>query len=486
MTVQEHNRLLDYQRIQIERGPNLHLISHKSCLPEEISISMTVGFGGVHLSSMDEMGHIYYYPQGMAHFMEHFLFWASFHKQIEFISRKYGIDINGVVIPDCTVWYAKGAMLSSGTQYNKIEAVCEILHSLLALLTTDMDEIDDQLIASTVTDIRNERNERHSNWSYVMQLRLLDALFSNNPIRYDMLGTYQSLSEIKVEHIKSALHCMRSNVSSVTLLGHSFTNELIEKTKQILIQFSSTVTSELKPLSLHSKSPTTKKSFVGLRANIQGNDAFVKLGIKLLPLRCAFPTTDEFLRMYLLNILLATKRDNIPRQFGNHLGIINRIQSTKTSSKGVLRSSVSSLISHTARVYFIGGHINDNWFFLDPHNLKEVTQSLKERFVYSLEKIITDVELNIEGLGDLIPNHYQIEDQFQLQINNAYNNIISNHYAVMKLCNQADLFGYTLYDMLNAFGVLSRTDVNILIMELKHSQENMALACTTRDFIDLF
>lgn len=472
----DYSPYVSYKSLDLQGGPRLHFISCQNEFPDLVSVSVTVNFGGIHLACADVSDNVHDFPQGMAHFMEHFLFWLNFSEIVKPLELKYAASLNAVVTADRTIWYLKRALVDDrlledatkwGTvqlpdEVKKNEAICDILKGLISVaIGIDESRKDHfiELIDKSVTDIRNEISERHTGfmtpnikslnltlkenskrrYDYALQVILRSVLYQNNPIRYDWLGSKETLQKITLTHVEKALELIRNNILSIVVVGHTFSEKTVTEAKQTVEEILRTYTiqSNIRPISPGEEPLVVTNPLRGVHRDSSINTpSLAMLGIKLLPLQQLFPSPEIFKHSYLLNYL----------------------------AMNYIRQPIRGLVSQHSRFYFIGTNIEDPFFFLD---------------IDSCYRVIKDLKLQ------LVQRLLNFQRNFDTWIADAYVAILSNPIALMKLCHAADLFGFKLSDLLNSFNVIQPSDLDPLILELKEAKNNVALVYTG-EFVDLF
>jgi hypothetical protein len=454
--------------IELPGEPRLHFVVSPHTPPDYIEVCVTVGFGGTHLACIDDIGLTHEFPMGTAHFMEHFLFWQNLDR-MKNLARKYAAAPNSVVTYDRTRWYLGTALLDQGL--GRDEAARDIVQSLLSVLVGHAETNTQgatggksrsragtrRLIEHTVTDIANEIGYRHTG-DYRMQLALLHAMYHNHPIRYDMLGSEESLGKIGMQHIELALDLIRTNILSITLVVHDLTEKFVDLVKQTVYeQLGQLHIRSLRPITNITEPHHTFRSHVAIkRPNYDLVDLTeVRLGIKLLPLRQAFPDPEECRRMYLVSYIAANAASR-----GR-----NRIRDIMSRDIGANRerNHITGIMSLDARAYFTGGVIHNNWFFWDPGEMAQVVREYKADFLQKLES-------------------YRIG--FTNVVELAYGRIMDYAGPLMKFCLGADLFGYQLEELLDTFSEIRASHVEILIEEVRAAQKNISLVYAS-SYVDL-
>lgn len=448
---------VNYKNITIDNGTCLHFVSSEEAWADQVSVTVTVDFGSIHLACRDLCGNTYELPQGIAHFMEHLLFWLNFDEILLPLNYKYVAEPNSVVTNDLTRWGVKGALVdelklhrTTPTDENRrTESVGDIVHSLLSILMPDdevIERISKLLIDRTVNDIVNEISERHSGFiphgnndvnskrDYVLKLKVIENLYICNPVQYDPLGTNQSLRTIEMNHIKLALRLIRYNIRSIIIVGWRLPERLITRTKQIVLDLlnRSSRSEKLYPITDVVEPLTIRKRIDNIENNLLGDYALALVGIKLLPLHEAFSSAEELHRMYLIAFLM-----------------MNRIMPGQI------------MISRFTRTYFIKGKVDDPLrLFLDPLQCAQVMSAHKTCLIDKLRS-------------------YQ--NNFNEEIEKIYTEVKSNSNTFIKLCNVADLFGCKVSQLLVQFEQISSVELESLIAELQDSRKNMTMVCAVKN-----
>ena len=429
------SHFFNYECAEMPGRRRLHIISYeRDSMPDGVSVSISVNFGSTHLSCIDSSGEVRKFPVGMAHFMEHFLFWLHFDDVLLPMTYKYYNDPNAVVTYDRTIWFQKNAYVAKSKtgKRSKAESVCNIVQSLLSVLTGEYQESKvESLILKTKNDVENEIGYRNSDLTYRMQPKLLSALYREDPIRYDVLGTPESLADIDLGHVDLAMKLIRANIQSITVMGSQLSDSFITKIKEtvldLLPEHSSTAT--IRPIS--PKIESMDVNAVSDRVlRFQGDGSYVLLGIKLLPLQKAFPARDKFKRLFLMT----------------HLAM------------NYLQPSVQGIISPHARTYFFHGYTEDSFFFWDKRDLQDYMAQMKE------------------DAAERLRNYKR---RFDVQIEFAMEKLLSNPYRLMKLCHTADLYDCRLTELTDVFETLSPIDVDQLVNELYETDKNVSMVYTT-------
>ncbi|MDQ3804223.1 MAG: hypothetical protein M3416_10380 [Acidobacteriota bacterium] len=435
----ETSRYFDYECSDLPRGVRLHIISQNTEPSPLLYVSVATGFGSTHLSCLDESGGVKHFPVGMAHFMEHLLFWLHFDDVLIPMSYKYLRDPNAVVTYDRSVWGISGAGMLEGKTYSPVKdqrrlagAAGDIVRSFLSILRTGRPRSEiNSLIAKTVNDVGLEIGHRHDNSDYVLKLELLSSLYREDPIRFDILGTRESLREITGEHINLALKVIRTNIRSVTVMGHGLSDGFVSEVRQLVSQAVSEQPAEkaVRPIPPPVESSEVNRLSAGVRCGWDYDWALGVLGVKLPPPQRAAASAEEAGRSVLINYLAM-----------NHLSL-----------------GAGGILSPRARAYFVSGVIEDRWFYWEQFTLRQVMDGFRRELVGRL-------------------NTYR--ESFEPYLAGTLKGLMREPRNLMRLCNTADLFGFKLNELTGASGSVSEADLDKLIAELRDAEGNVSLAYT--------
>jgi len=430
---------IGYRSIDIRNGPRVHFISCKTGYDDFLSIYVTVGFGSSHVKCRDHNGKEFALPRGMAHFMEHFLFWNSFEDRLCPMVHKYLVDPNAFVTYDRTSWYLRNAYIGpdeivlsplSVDEDMKISAACDIVKNLMLVnMCRNLESGNiDNLIRKTVNDVKNEISHRHSNLGYRLQMQLMQTAYARNPVRYDILGSPEDLDQIDCEkHVRIACDLVSRNIESVTVLGHNLSDKFIINVEKTVCEFVKEATKVRKLEPLTAEVMEDIKVFNNTKGvdhdNIYGK-APVLMGFKLSPLEQAYQGS-KFLRIYLVTLLI-----------------------TKYFSK-----PVNCVLSRSCRIYLVGG-VAEDYFFLDIGSISEVKEDLRKQFISRL---------------------VDFKDCFQQMKVTALTKILDSPRLLAQICDEADLYRFRLEDVLEAFNFVTERDLETLIHEIKEARHNMAI-----------
>jgi hypothetical protein len=430
------SRYFRYEYTDLPRGVRLHIISFNDTPSPLISVSVATGFGSTHLSCLDEEGKIKNFPVGMAHFMEHLLFWLHFDDVLIPMSYKYLRDPNAAVTFDRSIWGISSAGMMGSAALSTIEdeprladATGDIVRSFLSIFRADRSQSKiESLIAKTVSDVDHEIGHRH-NLDYVLKLKLLSLLYRDDPVRFDILGTRETLSEISIEHINLALKVIRTNIQSVTVMGRGLSERFISDVQQSISQAIDEQPAEIvvRPIPPPVESLEVNEVSGGVVWGSNIDWSISLLGIKLPPLQQVTSSTEEIKRMLLINHLAM-----------NHF-----------------RLGIGGILSPRAQAYFIGGNIEDPWFYWERFTLLRVMDGFKR---------------------ELIQRFDTYREHFEAYLSGTFKRMMDNPRKVVKLCNAGDLYGYNLNEITDTFNSIGVEDFDKLIAELRNAGNNMSLA----------
>jgi hypothetical protein len=261
-------------------------------------------------------------------------------------------------------------------------------------------------------------------------VKLLAALYTDNPIRYDMLGTRDSLKTIQADDIDLALKLIRTNIQSITILGHRLSDTLIAKVVQTIESFNLSASKDrVSIIPYEDKTPAVNRLTDSVRAVINGDFSLAMMGVKLPPLQQVFTTPDEFKQVSLIS----------------HLAMHH------------VKPCIHGVLSQGARVYYARGRIEDALFFWDDHELIRQLRQFKATIIQTLQS-------------------YQRDFYNQTRAGLLY--AMAKPSRMMKLCHAADALGYQLIDLFYIAETLEAKLLNQLVAELLETQGNASLVYT--------
>jgi hypothetical protein len=434
-TLDQYLSSFEYRCADCASGVRLHFIGSEECSPDQVSVTVSVDFGSSHLSCADVDGNVKVLPVGLAHFMEHYLFWLHFQEHLIPLEHTYIATPNAVVTYDRSLWGIRNATVAREISFNPefdevrtIAGVCDLVRRFLTVLTEDH-QVSPSLIERTVGDIYNEIGERHSNLNYRLELKLRESLYSVSPVRHDILGGRESLKDIQVDHVELAMRLIRANVRSVVILAHRLTEALISEVVQTVEGLLPDAPAVPMPLAPPTEPAKVYKVTSGLPGPYEFERAYVLLGAKLLPLQHAFPGADEFRRAYVLSHVLM------------HYA----------------KRRCGGLLSPHARAYFVSGVEEDGLFFWEHEQVVKVIRELKKNL---LERI--------KGF----------RDGFDRKVSYGLASMIDRPHRLMRACHAADLYKLKLTEFMGTFPELTIRDADQLIDELNETRENLSLVYT--------
>jgi predicted Zn-dependent peptidase len=95
-----------------------------------------------------------------------------------------------------------------------------VQNRLLALVADVVsNEHFEQKRNNTLSIIGSKIGYRHNGDAYLMRQQLLAAMYCNNPMKYDFLGSEESLQSINLNHVDLARDLIRTNIVSVMVFG---------------------------------------------------------------------------------------------------------------------------------------------------------------------------------------------------------------------------------------------------------------------------
>lgn len=442
----EPSQSFAYAVTDLPGGPRLHFLSHPVVLPGTVSLTVTVDFGSVHLKYRDASGLRFTAPPGLSHFMEHFLFWLQFDDLILPMEQAYMTGPNAIVSYDFSRWGIRRAIVDPQATIERApvddlqqsRAVAELVRRFLKILLPSDSVVAraPDILTKTKNDIANEILYRHSSLDYPLHCKLRKALYPRHPIRYDILGTKNSIHRIELAHVQHAMAMIRSRIRSVMVLvhGYSIPDELREGVAE-------TVTEML----AHTQAPSFHPEVVAA-AKLEGHcnqefllashlaQAIALVGVRLPPLHQAYGLYEGLRRAFVLTYLVSRVRRNAP--------------------------TIHVLNSRAARAYIGSTPVKRPAALLDSITLSQLADQTKERMI---ELLVI------------------FRDELVYKARFAFTDMVGDPDVLIKLCHLADDVGLILTDVLDAWAALSRTDVDQLITELRESSNNLALAYAGQD-----
>lgn len=418
---------INYKVTNVLSDIKIHCISSKYYHPELISVSLSTNFGAADLSFIGTSNEEIKFPQGLAHFLEHFLMWQAYNSSIRELEYDYGAFINAVVTLDRITWFIKACSVN----VEQIELdIIDIVKKLILIAVPKNLSLSDKLIRHSIEDVIAEIRYRKSNLDYLMQVKLLENLYSRHPIRHDILGTETSVRGIQKDVIELALKLISSQITSLIVVGHELPYELPYSIEQLLEKLlaGKEDDSKLTPFPINVDQDKVSKKIEGLYLNLDEEIDFsiVKLGIRLPPFSPKILGVKEFDHYYLLNLLLTR----------------------------YIRNPISCINSRHARIYILTSRVGDSLFYLDPQSVDDFRSGQIQK---------------------TIDNFKKYQEHFSLYTEDALSKIIESRFKVMQMCYYADLFNRNLSDIFEAFNLICPEDINYFINELSASKINIAL-----------
>ena len=218
-----------YVSTDLPTGPRLHFLSCPKVIAGQVTVN--IDFGSVDLEFMDDQGLSSYVPPGMAHFLEHFLYFLHREDLISPLCYTYTAFPNAVVSYDFTRWGIKAAWVDDAQLARSVADLVGRFLSLLLPPDWENERLPD-LLEQTKADIGNEIGDRESDPDYRLHCKLREVLYPRHPIRYDVLGTRESLQQIEMAHVRQALGILRSRIRSVTVLSGALPDDLCHQVEE--------------------------------------------------------------------------------------------------------------------------------------------------------------------------------------------------------------------------------------------------------------
>lgn len=383
-----------------------------------LSVFVVIGFGGAHLSATDGAGTQHTLPVGTAHFLEHLVYWNNLQSRLIPIEKKFYSSPNAVVTHNQTVWYVTGVELP----------VTDLLESAVALVKGLLDvvqvsppaaDVDDAFLKRVRSDIHAEILHRSGDLERLEAIQLLGSLYPDSPMKHDMLGTEESLEKITSEDVQLALAVLRANVVSIDLIGTHLPADLMQRVTEI-VHLPHRPYPQVIPIEPSSSAGMTG-SGSGFPSRRKSGRALV--GLSLPPLRRGREFRTDMRRF------LTEEFCCLGQLAGGEIYVPSRIGWPH------------------ARAFF-GASNCPPLFFIDPQQRAEV---------------IAAVCAKITGT----PHRVGISGGFKEALEMSFLDFRDEWGRMLKLITAADLFGWSVLDMLETWSLLDTQDCEELHAELQ-------------------
>ena len=320
------------------------------------TIAATVNFGASHLSCRKGGDHIISFKRGVAHMVEHLLLkgWNAHWCALE---RKFAVSVNAHTCYDTTTITVDGAIDSHCSIQDLPVITAELLRPLVGGFT--------EHVKMRVDDVRSEISQeisyRFQETEYRMRAETLDALFWNHPLRYDILGTTESIAAVEDIELDAAMAIVRRNIAGITVISGAIEIDRLEDIicgAEPFLRQNADDEFAIEPLE-----PAEERlpARISRRASktYAGNATPVCLGTKVQYHQNVDSRMEDW-RQHLLYYLLSS-----------HFG----------------KESVPGITTKTGAVLFAHGYAEDPLFFLDEQQYRDVIATLRASICAKLSKI---------------------------------------------------------------------------------------------------
>jgi hypothetical protein len=384
-----------------------------------LSVFVVIGFGGAHLSATDGAGAQHTLPVGTAHFLEHLVFWNNLHSRLIPIENKFYSSPNAVVSHNQTVWYVTKVMLPVT---DLLESAVDLVRGMwdIVQVSPPAAEVDDAFLKRVRWDIHNEILHHSGDVERLETIQLLGSLYPDHPVKHDMLGTEESLENITSEDVQLALAVLRANVASINLIGTHLPADLMQRVTEIV------------HMPLHRPYPKVVPIERSSPAGLTGSGS-------------GFPSTRKNGRA-LVGLSLPPLRRG--REFRTDM---RRFLTEEFCCLGQLAgrgSYAPSRISWPHARAFFGASDCPPLFFIDPQQRGEVIAAVCAKITSTPHRVGTS-----RGFQNVLELSFlDFRDEWD---------------RMLKLITAADLFGWSVLDMLETWQLLNTQDCEELQAELE-------------------
>ncbi|NNV03591.1 pitrilysin family protein [Brevibacillus sp. MCWH] len=210
----------DWQCVECHNGMTVLFIEK----PQYYSahVRLVVKYGSLHHRFFDPISSAtVVQPEGVAHFLEHALFPSEGNDAYVQLAE-YGADLQASTYIDRTAFY-------STTVGNVMDTVGFLLElAFRSNITEDRIQLEKQVI-------QNEMLMSQADPAEVARQNMLNALYWNHPVKKDVKGTEESLSQITLDHVRTA-HSLFYVPHNCLLLvaGNVHIHDLVERAEQMV------------------------------------------------------------------------------------------------------------------------------------------------------------------------------------------------------------------------------------------------------------
>jgi hypothetical protein len=396
-----------------------------------LSVFVVIGFGGAHLSATDGACARRTFPVGTAHFLEHLVFWSNLHSRLIPIEQRFYSSPNAVVTHNQTLWYVTGVELPVADRLDSAVALVKGLWDVVQA-SPPAAELDDAFLKRVRSDIHAEITDRSGDLERLEAIQLLGSLYPDRPMKYDMLGTEESLERITSEDVQLALAVLRASVVSIDLIGTHLPADLMQRVAEIV----------------HMRRQRPYVQVIPIEPSSSGG---------LTGPGSAFPSRRESGRA-LVGLTLPPLRHG--REFRTGM---RRFLTEEFCCLGQLAGGESyapSRISWPHARAFFGASDCPPLFFIDPQQRGEVVAAVCAKIAGTPHRVGTS------------PGFESVRELSFLHLRDEWD-------RMLKLITAADLFGWSLLDMLETWQLLDPRDCEELQAELQAAVPRACLVYTS-------
>lgn len=164
---------------QLDNGLNLFIIPKKGF--QKSYVTLTAKYGSIHNDFYLE-GQLIHMPKGIAHFLEHKMFEKEDGDMFNEFSRN-GSSANAFTSYDRTSYL-----------FTTVESIKENIKLLMDMLDTPY--FTPESVRKEVGIIAEEIKMYQDQPNYKLYYQTLNAMYHQHPVKYDIAGTIESISEI--------------------------------------------------------------------------------------------------------------------------------------------------------------------------------------------------------------------------------------------------------------------------------------------------
>ncbi len=388
-----------------------------------LSIYLIARFGSVHLKLTDSAGRLHRLPEGTQHYIEHLTYRQHLHDALSHIELEYSVTPNAVVTHNQTIWFADRVKLDRSRGVSQALDIAKHLMSVLWPPPTE--HMDNIRLDGVARDVRTELIHRHTDVTYFDVINLFATLYPDHPMRYDLLGSEESIASITASDVALGLQALQSSVRSVNFFGTNLPDGLVDAASELVDGMRPKC---IEPLMLHepvSRANSLKTAgFPSKREN-----ARAMVGFRLAPFRTGLSEERDIRRFLTEKVLHFRHFHGTP-----------------------LPMHVSW--PHARAMY--GAANLDPLFYIDPERLRGVVTDVVAAMKKALQKAA--------GPG------------FNAAIEMKFSELHERRELVAMLASAADLFGWPLPELIDALPTLTADDCRSIIEEVVAASASASLA----------